>query len=242
MQKLIVLALIGLGCALPAAAVDVQALMQSADRARGGGLPGIVWTIDVETRDADGVQQRTLRVSADGRSNDSVAEFTAPGNVNGQKLVMRGRNFWFTRPGLSRPVPISPRQRLLGEVANGDIAATNYTGDYQARWLRQDTWNGRPCEVLELTAANPGVTYDRIIYWIDRDSGLALRAEFHTVSGKLIKTATFDYGQTLTWQGRSQPFISLMRIQDALRPDESSELRYRDVTVRALDPSVFRLN
>lgn len=224
------------------AAPDVNALMQSADRARGGGLPGIVWTLDLEIRDADGVQKRTLNISADGRSNDTVAEFTAPQKVNGQKLVMRGRNFWFTRPGLSKPVPISPRQRLLGEVSNGDVAATNYAGDYRAVWLRAEAVNGEACELLELTAATPGVTYDRILYWVSASRRVAVKAEFYSVSGKRIKSAEFAYDSTVNWQGKTIPFVSRMVIRDALKAGEESELRYRDITVQTLDPAIFRLN
>lgn len=223
------------------ASPDVASLMQAADRARGGGLPGLVWTIDLTTRDDDGEQRRTLQVSADGRTNDSVAEFTAPQKVNGQKLLMRGRNFWFIRPGLSRPIPISPRQRLLGEVSNGDVAATNYAGDYTARWLRSEMVNGEASELLELTAAASGVTYDRILYWVSKQRQVALRAEFYSVSGKLIKSADFEYGVELSWQGRPQPFVSRMIIRDALRPQDVSELRYRDISIRTLDASVFRL-
>lgn len=228
--------------ALPAtAAPDVNALMQAADRARGGGLPGIVWTIDLHSRDGEDEQRRSLRVTADGRSNDSVAEFTAPQKVNGQKLLMRGRNFWFIRPGLSRPVPISPRQRLLGEVSNGDIAATNYAGDYAARWLRSETLNGEPCEVLELHASTAGVTYDRILYWVSVQRQVGVRAEFYSVSGKLIKTADFEYDAQISWQGRRQAFVSRMLIRDALRSDEVSELRYRDIKVGEVDAGLFRL-
>lgn len=223
------------------AAPDVAALMKSADQARGGGLPGIVWTIDLRTRDADGEQQRTLRVSADGRSNDSVAEFTAPQKVNGQKLLMRGRNFWFSRPGLSKPVPISPRQRLIGDVSNGDVAATNYAGDYKAIWLRSEAVDGEACELLELKAAQSGVSYDRILYWVSASRGLALKAEFYSLSGQLLKTARFDYA-TVRHDGKSRPFVSRMLISDALKADEVSELYYRDVDIRPVDASVFRLN
>lgn len=228
--------------AVAQAAPDVSALMQAADRARGGGLPGIVWVIDMTTRDADGEQRRSLQVSADGRSNDNVAEFLAPQKVRGQKLLMLGRNFWFVRPGLSKPVPISPRQRLLGDVSNGDVAATNYAGDYRAHWLRQEVVDNEACELLELTAAADGVTYDRIRYWVSSSRQVALKAEFYTLSGKLFKTARFEYANSLRFEGKSLPFVSLMRIQDAVNPAEISELRYREVRVEALSPSLFRLN
>lgn len=222
------------------AAPDAKALLESADRSRGGGLPGLVWMIDLDATDSEGTQKRSLQVSA--TTADNVAEFTAPQNVKGQRLVMRNRNLWFVRPGLSKPVPISPRQRLLGQVASGDVASTNYAGDYTATWLRQETLNGEVCDVLQLKANRANITYDQIQYWVSQSRQVGVKAEFYTVSGKLFKTAEFEYGNTIKWQNRTVPFVSRMVIKDAVNSSNISELRYRDIKVQALDDAVFRLD
>ena len=106
---------------------------------------------------------------------------------------MLDRNMWFAKPGLSKAVPISPRQKLLGGAANGDIASTNYAGDYKIVQTSEDTFNNEPCYLLDLSAVDKKATYDRIKYWISKERLVGVKAEFYTVSGKLFKTATFEY-------------------------------------------------
>ncbi|MFA6922285.1 MAG: outer membrane lipoprotein-sorting protein, partial [Gallionella sp.] len=110
------------------AAPDAQALLQHADRARGGGLPGIVWEITLNSRDGDKTDE-AQRLTVKAVDDASVAETQEPARFKGSKLLQLERNMWLTRPGLSKPVPISPRQRMSGKASNGDIAATNYAGD-----------------------------------------------------------------------------------------------------------------
>ena len=66
----------------------------------------------------------------------SLVETLAPLNSKGARMLQVERNMWLTKPGLKKPVPISPRQRLSGQAAIGDIAATNYAKDYSAAFLR----------------------------------------------------------------------------------------------------------
>ena len=117
-------------------------ILTRADEARGNS-EGMEWQIDISSVEAGRQQERTIRVTA--RSFNSLAEFLEPSNVRGQKMLMLDRNMWFTKPGLSKPVPISPRQKLLGGAANGDIAATNYAGDYKVARSATDTVNGEAC-------------------------------------------------------------------------------------------------
>jgi hypothetical protein len=42
---------------------------------------------------------------------------------------------------------------------------------------------------------NAQSTYSRIDYWIDRDTGLAVRAVFLSLGGKPLKTATFSLSE-----------------------------------------------
>lgn len=230
-----------LGClALTAHAADPEALLQQADRARGGGLPGLAWSIDIDSRDAEGTQHQTLDAIAD--THNVRVDYTAPEKTRGQRVIMRGRNMWFSRPGLQRPVPISPRQRLIGQAANGDIATTNYLADYEAREAGQERVDEEDCVVFELSARERSVTYDRIRYWVSQARGLGLKAEFYTVSGKLLKTARFRYDNEISFEGRKIPFVSRMSITDAIRPDSVTTLSYRQVRISKPDPARFDPN
>jgi hypothetical protein len=219
--------------------VDPAELLAESDRGRGGHLPGVSWNIDFVSQDDDGeVRQSMFAVS---NNNNTHAEYTAPRKIRGQFVLMLGHNMWFGRPGLQRPVPISPRQRLIGQAANGDIAATNYRDDYHASLVKIENVDGDRCAVLDLTAKSKYVTYDRIRYWVSLSRRVGVKAEFYTVSGRLIKTATFEYNNVVAFNGAQLPFASTMTIVDALRPSCRTQLHYSNVTVGRANPALFEL-
>ncbi len=221
------------------AAPDADTLIAESDRARGGHLPGLAWKIEVDSYDNHGETRQTM--AAITRDTDTRVDYLAPAKMKGQSVLMLGRNMWFSRPGLHKPVPLSPRQRLIGQAANGDIAATDYRDDYNARWGGEETVAGERCAVLELTARTKNVTYDRIRYWISTGRQVGVKAEFFTVSGKLFKTAAFDYGNAIDYEGKTYPFISRMLIVDAINPRNRTTMTYSGVQVRRPDASRFEL-
>jgi len=234
--------LAGLLCtALPTqAAPDPATLLEKSDTARGGGMPGVYWSVQLRAIDGDKVDEQGLTVKAD--ASNSLAEFFAPANISDQKLLIAGRTMWFIRSGLRKPVPISPRQRLLGQASNGDIAATNYAADYTAKLIDQEDLNAKPCYKLELTARNDQVSYPRIDYWVSVDTGLALKADFYSVSGKVFKTATFEYNNQVDYQGKKLPFVSLMTIEDRINQGQKTLLEYSNVKAQSIPARNFDIN
>jgi hypothetical protein len=226
-----------LSCAY--ASLSPTEILRKADEARGN-AEGVEWQIDIRSVEGGREQQRTIRVRA--RGFNSLAEFLAPPNVKGQKLLMLDRNMWFAKPGLSKPVPISPRQKLIGGAANGDIASTNYAGDYKIEKTSEDRVNGEKCYLFDLKATDSRATYDRILYWISTERLVGLKAEFYTVSGKMFKTAVFEYKNSITIDGRPREFISKMLITSALIKDDVTDMSYNQVVIRAVPDSVFNLN
>lgn len=214
-------------------------ILRKADEARGN-AEGVEWRIDIRSVERGRQQQRTLRVRA--RGFNSLAEFLAPPNVKGQKLLMLDRNMWFAKPGLSKPVPISPRQKLLGGAANGDIASTNYAGNYKIEKASADEVNGEKCYLFDLKAKDNRATYDRIRYWISMERLVGVKAEFYTVSGKMFKTAVFEYKNSIDIGGKLREFISKMVITNALIKNEVTTMNYGGVVIRKIPDSVFNLN
>jgi hypothetical protein len=228
-----------LWCGSTLAAPDAQSLLQHADRARGGGLPGIVWEIKLTSRDGDKVSdEQHLEVRA--VEDASVAETLEPVRFKGSKLLQVSRNMWLTRPGLSKPIPISPRQRMSGQASNGDIAATNYAADYEAKLAGEEVLDGEPCYLLDLTAKNKRSTYDRVRYWVSLKREVGVKAEFFSLSGKLLKTAHFAYDNTIAYEGRRIPFVSRMTIRDALL-DAETTMEFGTVKVRKIPAGDFDL-
>lgn len=236
--RTVLFGLLGLASSVWAAA-DAHSILKDSDRARGGGLPGIEWEIRLSSRDGERVDapQRLLVKAVD---DASLAETLEPARFKGSKLLQVARSMWLTRPGLAKPIPISPRQRMSGQAANGDIAATNYAGDYAAQLSGTEALDGEPCHVLELTARHPRATYERIRYWVSVRRGVGLKAEFYSVSGKLLKTARFDYGNSIDHGGKRSPFISRMVIRDALI-DAETTMDFGIVKVKPIAAAEFDL-
>ena len=214
-------------------------ILEKSDEARGS-VKGIEWEIKLESIENGRKQSRTLKIKA--RDFNSLAEFISPPKVKGRKLLMIDRNMWFIKPGLRKPVPISPRQKLMGGASNGDIASTNYAGDYAATLVSEDTVNGELCYLLDLTAINKKVTYDRIKYWVSKKRLIGVKAEFFTVSGKMFKSATFEYGNSIKIEGKPKPFVSKMIITDAVIKENVTTMTYSKIRLKKIPDATFNLN
>jgi hypothetical protein len=247
MKRLTVIAVLGmlffvcsLGDTGRAADLSIKEILKRADRARGN-VPGIVWDIKITTVDGGMRESKGLRVKV--KKNDTLARYTDPPSMNDRVVLMLDRNMWFIRSGLSKPVSISPRQKLLGDAANGDIASTNYSEDYEGKLLGEETTHGERCYVFELRAVNRNVTYDSIKYWISKVRLVGVKAEFYTISGKLFKTAEFKYGNRVRIDEKTEiPFISELVIRDAIQLDRITTLTYSNIKVETIPDSVFNLN
>jgi len=238
LRKLFAAALLLSAMAHATEAPTPEEILAATDRVRGGGMPGVQWNLTITANDPDsGTNVRRLQVRAAG--DNSVAETTFPARAAGGRLLQLGRNMWYGRPDLQKAVSISSRQKMMGPAANGDIASTNYLKDYDARLLREDTFEGEPAYVLELVGRSRFVTYDRIIYWVSRARLVPVKAEFYTVSGKLFKTAVFETDNRLAYDGQDLPFVSRMTIRDEINDDNVSVLEYSEIRARDFPLDAF---
>ena len=146
------------------------------------------FAVDVElTSSTPDGHHETSKFRVYGKGIDrSDVEFTAPQTEKGKVMLMLRDAMWIYMPSASRPIRISPLQRLMGQASNGDVARTNFTVDYQPAGMAEeaDAW------VIELAAKDPAVAFNRVGLWVDRKSLEPRRAEFYVVSGKLIMRAT----------------------------------------------------
>lgn len=235
----------GLGGSPTEQALEPRALIKVVEEAKGEGLPGYTATVDLVSVDGSVTRRQTMALKVgrvEQRSNNSLVEFLEPPNARGQKVLMVQRNMWFLRPGLGKAVPISPRQRLVGEASVGDVASTNYVDDYAATLARDEPCGNEVCRVLELKAASPKATYDRVLYWIVLARLVAVKAEFFTVSGRRLKYAEFTYDNKVRFEGRTRSFLSEMVIHDDLDAARSTTMKFSGVKVARFGASDFDLN
>jgi len=177
---------------------------------------------------------RKYRILSKGNDN-TVIMITEPAAERGQIMLMKGRDLWIFLPSVSQPVRLSLAQRLTGQVANGDLARSNFTGDYTPKILRSETIDGEKYHVLELTAKDRSVTYNKVIYWVKQSDFWPYRAEFYSLSNRLLKTCRYENFQTLL--GTMRPTRLVM--EDALRKGEQSVLEYSAMKLRDLPDKIF---
>lgn len=221
------------------AQMSYEEMLRMADQARGN-EEGVQWDISMRSIEKGREQYRKMRVTAKGYN--ALINTLAPSNVKGQKFLMLDRNMWFAQPGLSKPVPISPRQKLLGTAANGDIASTNYAGDYKIVSTEEGNVGDEACVVMHLKAVDNRATYDRIKYWVSKERLLGLKAEFYTVSGKMFKKASFEYEYTVMINDKPREFISGMIITSAIIKDDITTVIYSKPSVQKVSDASFNIN
>jgi outer membrane lipoprotein-sorting protein len=220
----------------PPSADDEKArrIVEDADRIR---FPAEGFQVDVAivtTGKDRAPEERRYRVLSKGNDN-TVVMVTEPASERGQILLMKEHDLWIFLPNVSQPVRLSLSQRLTGEVANGDLARANFLGDYTPKLLRTDTIDGEKYNVLELTAVDRSVTYRRVVYWVRESNSAPYKAEFYSVSNRLLKTCT--YGKFEKMLGKLRP--TQLVLEDALHAGEQSVLDYSAMKLRDLPDKVF---
>jgi hypothetical protein len=215
-------------------------ILRAADEARGN-VDGLAWRVAIESSENDRVTDR-LVYDIKVRAFDFAGVSLEPPKYKGNKILMLNSNMWFYKPGLSRPIPISQRQKLMGDAAYGDIAATNYADNYAATRLPDEVVNGEECYVFDLKANIDKVTYDRITYWVSKKRLLGIKADYFTVSGKKYKSASMDYANSVKVNGNTRPFLSRIALRGELMNTEVTYLKLANPHIEAIPDYVFNLN
>jgi len=209
-------------------------VVERADRIR---FPAGGFQVDVAISNFNSGQAtdtRRYRVLSKGNEN-TVVMITEPASERGQIILMKDRDLWVFLPNVSQPVRLALSQRLTGEVSNGDIARANFAGDYAPRIAAAEEIGGQLYHVLELTAVDRGVTYSRVKYWVNQKTFHPHKAEFYSLSNRLLKTCRYEGFQKMAGEVRPTRLV----MEDALRKGEQSVLEYSDMTARDLPDRIF---
>jgi outer membrane lipoprotein-sorting protein len=200
---------------------DAAAILARVDAARN---PLTSFTVDVQLTAISGTSTESSKFRVYGKGSDrSVVEFVAPATEKGKYLLMLRDAMWIYMPSASRPIRISPLQRLMGQASNGDVARTNFAVDYNPTAVASDddAW------LLDLTAKDPSVAYNRVRLWVDKKTNEPRRADFYVVSGKLIKRASYrEHGLRV-------------EIEDLLRAGNRTVMQYANLAARENPEKMF---
>ncbi len=213
--------------------VDAEALLKRSDSFRNG-WPSYVAHVKITNFESGKPDEEALYQVSQKGTDKTYVDFLSPRD-KGRHLLMLNDDMWIYLPDTSRPVRITPLERLSGNASNGDIARTNYAVDYAPVYLRSERVGEENCRVLELTAKRKGATYQRIEYWLRVEDARPVKADFYLTSGKHIKSATFD--EYVPINGRSQ--LHRMTLYDQIRHNSHSVLEYSGVAPREFPDKLF---
>lgn len=216
-----------------AAPPDAAAVLERSDRSRNGWDSFVARIRITEFLNGKLDEEHLFEVSQKGRDKSSV-EFLSPRD-KGRHMLMLGDDMWIYLPDTSRPIRITPMERLAGSASNGDVARTRYAEDYAAVLVRQEEVGGVACDVLDLSARRKGATYRRILYWVRSSDAEPVQADYFLASGKHMKSATFDAYQTVA----GTRVLRKMTIADRVRPAETTVIEYLSFTPKELPDRLF---
>jgi len=230
---LVAISCVGTLCAEESKVVDAEALLKRSDSFRNG-WPSYVLKVKITNYESDKSDEEKLYTVSQKGTDKTYVEFMSPRD-KGRHLLMLGDDMWIYLPDTSRPIRITPLERLSGDASNGDVARTNYAVDYSPVYLRTEKQGSEQCFVLELKARRKGATYQRILYWLRVEDARPVRAEFFLTSGKHIKTATFDdYAPSA-----GKMLLRRLTLYDEIRHNSHSVLEYSGATPRDLPDKLF---
>lgn len=215
------------------AALDGDKIVKNSDKMRFV-EHDVSFMVQVSDMKGDKNQTTKYRVHAKGDAMSRV-ETVFPERQAGRRLLMKGDDLWLFTPDIKRPTRVSMQQRLTGEVANGDIARTNFASDYAATLVREEAVNGTPAYRLSLKKKRDGVTYPSIDYWVAKKGFVPLKAVFKTEGGKALKSALYKTPKTFF----KRSLLTRMEITSALSDKQKSTLIFSDYKKEKLDESFF---
>lgn len=238
LAPLLALALAGLLACLPArGAEDAQAILSASDAVRNPSKPFTTTVTLLEYRQGKQTDTSVLNVlsKADERSGQfrTLIRMVAPERDANKLMLKSGNDLWFFDPASQASIRLSPQQRLLGQVSNGDVVTINLARDYRAELLGdEDTADGekvtRHAYKLQLSAAAPDAPYHRVEMWVEAGTARPIKARFFAESGHLLKTAYYRKFQPQL--GRERP--TEVVIIDGLDPSWVTVMRYSDFAWR----------
>lgn len=194
----------------------------------------VSFTAEVQDIKAGKTQTTKYRVYNKGTKMSRV-ETTFPERQVGRKLLMKEEDLWIFTPDIKRPTRVSMQQRLTGEVANGDIARTNFADDYDAEVKGDEKILNQDAIHLLLKKKRPDVTYPAIDFWVSKKDYAPIKADFKTEGGKILKTGLYSDPKMIF----NTKIYTKLEITNALNKTQKSILTTTGYKKEKLDESFF---
>jgi outer membrane lipoprotein-sorting protein len=215
-------------CAAGARAQDVAPaeILRKTDAVRSPS-PNFAFTVHLQSKTRSGQTESEFDVSVR-ESTKSLVLYRKPLKQRGRALLLDGPNMWIHIPGTNRPIRISAQQQLVGAVSNADVARVVFSIDYETERIEQVRASDTPALKLSLRAKQRTSSYQTIHLWVGERDYRPLKAEFFSLSGKLVRT--IHYGGYKPVLGRLRPTV--LEIADAINPSVSATLTFSDFEIK----------
>ena len=197
------------------------AIAQESDR-RDQGFGDSTVDLEMVLKNRHGEESRrklriaTLEVRSDGDKGLSI--FDQPADVKGTALLTFSHKVadddqWLYLPALARVKRIASANKsgsfMGSEFAYEDIGSQEVE-KYTYKYLREETYEGVPCLVMERYPVSPYSGYKRELAWIDKAEYRSFKIEYYDRKDSLLKTLTWkDYKQYLNKHWRAAEMYML---------------------------------
>jgi len=149
-----------------------------------------------ETRLGSGVWEAVYRTFPDPASSQPAEQLRVI-HRSGLGLEYRWTHFENGQPGAEKVMPGGDGQASQA-FAGSDFVACDLGLDF-LHWptqrvvkVKHSMRKGRACKVLESSGPDPKASYQRVLSWIDVESGGPIYAEAYNAAGKLLKVFEVD--------------------------------------------------
>lgn len=158
------------------------------------------------------------------RNGDTLIEIST-GPDRGQKVLRQGQNIYLFYPDADEVIWLKG-SALKKSMMGSDFSYEDLTNDkalldrYSAVLEGEETYAGRPCWHLTLTAKTRSETYAKQELWVDRETFVSLHGIFYSASGKAIRDLVSTDIRTVN--GRNVAFKTVMK--DLLKKNSVTEM------------------
>lgn len=150
-------------------------------------------------------KENIYKMKRNRKTNEKILiEFYYPPSEVKRKFLRDGTNLWMYLPNIGRAIRISPKQTYMGgDFSNADMLRINLIDDYVPNLIGIEIIEGKECYLLDLKAKDKSIAYEKVKYWVEKETYFPLKQEFYTGSGKLIKILSFSLPKLLA--GKQRP-------------------------------------
>ena len=131
--------------------------------------------------------ERTLEVRAwtVDSGDKQLAEYLAPADIKGQKILMTedGDNIWMFNAETRRTRKLGShmkKRKVMGsDFTYEDQSGGKMSEKYDGVKVGEETLDGEPCYVLDLTPTPKGPSYSKVRAWVSTGDFVARRLDFY---------------------------------------------------------------